>query len=60
MMSQPPKRATVSFEELAYSAMLQVQALVELLDDKDLLTQQELLERVKRLQAETAGKRRAR
>jgi hypothetical protein len=39
--------------------MLQVQALVELLDEEGLLARHEVLERVKRLQAETAGKRRA-
>jgi hypothetical protein len=37
--------------------MLQVQAMVELLDEKGLLTQHEVLGRVKRLRAETAGKR---
>jgi hypothetical protein len=57
-MNRPPKRATVSFEELAYSTMLQVQALVELLEEKGLLTRLEVLERVKRLQTEMAGKRR--
>jgi hypothetical protein len=56
-MSGPPKRATVSFEELAYSTMLQVQALVELLDEKGLLTRHVVLVRVKRLRAETAGQR---
>jgi len=44
-------RQTVSFEELAYSTMLQVQALVELLEEKGFLTQHEVLERVKQLQA---------
>lgn len=36
--------------------MLQVQALVELLEEKGLLTRHGVLERVKRLQAETAKK----
>jgi hypothetical protein len=37
--------------------MLQVQALVELLHEKGLLTKQEVLERVKKLQTETARRR---
>ena len=37
----------MSFEELAYSTMLQVQALVELLEEKGVLTQHEVLEQVK-------------
>jgi len=45
-------RQTVSFEELAYSNMLQVQALVELLEEKGLLTRREVLERVKQPLAE--------
>jgi hypothetical protein len=57
-MNGPPKRTTVSFEELTYSNMLQLQALVELLDEKGLLTQHDVLERVKRLRAEMAGSRR--
>ncbi len=40
--------------------MLQVQALVELLEEKGLLTRHEVLERVNQLRAEMAGKRRAR
>ncbi len=55
-MNGPPNRATVSFEELAYSTMLQVQAMVELLEEKGLLTQHEVLERVKQLQAEARRK----
>ena len=48
---------TVGFNELAYSTMLQVQALVELLEEKGLLTQREVLDRVKKLQAETQARR---
>jgi hypothetical protein len=44
---------TVSFEELAYSNMLTLNALVELLNEKGLLSKQEVLERVKQLQAQT-------
>ncbi len=52
-MSSEPNRRTVSFEELAYSNMLTLNALVELLDEKGVLKKQEVLERVKRLRAET-------
>ena len=51
-------RQTASFEELAYSTMFQVQALVELQEEKGLLSRHEVLERVKQLQAEMAGRRR--
>jgi hypothetical protein len=50
-------RATVSFEELAYSNMLIVQALVELLTEKGVLTQNEVTERVQRLKQETSTQR---
>ena len=46
-MASDRNRQTVSFEELAYSNMLQVQALVELLEEKGLLTRREVLERIK-------------
>jgi len=49
-----PKRQAVTHDEFAYSQMLQVQALVELLEEKGVLTQREVLERVKKLQAQTA------
>jgi len=55
-MAKELKRQTVTFEELAYSTMLQVQALVELLSEKGLLTKEEVLERVKKLQAQSAKK----
>lgn len=42
-------RRTVSFEELAYSNMLIVQALVELLAEKGLLNPSEITQRVKKL-----------
>jgi len=51
-VAKEPKRQTVTYEELAYSTMLQVQALVELLEEKGVLTQREVLERVERLQAQ--------
>src|SRR5271168_1032872 len=45
--------STASFEELAYSNMLIVQALVELLGEKGLLENAEVMERVKKLRRET-------
>jgi hypothetical protein len=53
-------RQTVTFEELAYSTMFQVQALVELLEEKGLLTRHEVLERVKRLQAQARVRKKPR
>jgi hypothetical protein len=47
----------VSFEELAYPNMLVVQALVELLAEKGVLSQQEVLGRVERLPRERGAKR---
>lgn len=46
-------RTTVSFEELVYSNSLMVEAVVEVLMDKGLVTRQELLERVKRIKEQT-------
>lgn len=46
-------RTTVSFEELAYSNMIVVEALVELLTEKGLLSRKEIKERVKKLKRET-------
>jgi hypothetical protein len=50
-------RQPVSFEELAYSNMLTLNALVELLTEKGLLSKQEVLEKVKQLQSQTQVKR---
>lgn len=47
------ERPTVSFDELAYSNMLVVQALVELLAEKSLLSSDEVRDRVQRLRRET-------
>lgn len=47
------ERKAVSFEELAYSNMMLVQALVDVLAEKGILTQEELIERVQRLKEET-------
>ena len=50
-------RQTVNFEELAYSNMLTLNALVELLDERGIPARPDVLERVKKLQAETRVKR---
>ena len=50
---------TVSLEELAYSNMLTLNALVELLNEKGLLSKQELLEKVNQLQAATQLKKKS-
>ena len=52
-MKEPPKRPTVTYEQLTYSNMLTLNALVELLAEKGVLSKPELLERVKKLQSET-------
>lgn len=54
-MAQNPNsgRPTVSFEELAYSNMLMVHALVELLAEKGIVSTAQVTERVKRLKEET-------
>ncbi len=51
------KRARATFEELAYSNMLTLNALVELLSEKGLVGKEEVSERVKKLQAETQARR---
>ena len=57
-MASERNSQTVSFEELAYSNMLTLNALVELLTEKGLLSKQEVLERVKQLQAQTQVRKR--
>lgn len=54
-MPQKPKagQVTASFEQIAYSNMLVVQALVELLVEKGALTNQELLDRIQKLKHQT-------
>ena len=59
-MASEPDRNTVSFQELAYSNMLTLNALVEVLVEKGLVGKDEILERVKQFQAQAktkAGKR---
>jgi len=53
-VKQKPPRQTVTFEQLSYSNMLTLNALVELLTEKGVLTKPEILERIKKLQSETA------
>jgi hypothetical protein len=52
-VKQKPPRQTVTFEQLSYSNMLTLNALVELLTEKGVLTKPEILERIKKLQSET-------
>ena len=56
-MASEGNRQTISFEELAYSNMLTLNALVELLTEKRLITKQGVLERVKQLQGQRQGKK---
>jgi len=46
-------RQAVTFQHLSYSNMLTINALVEVLTEKGVLTQAEILERIKNLQSET-------
>ena len=56
-MASERSRQTATFEELAYSNMLTLNALVDLLTEKGLLDKQEVLERVKRLQVQSQAKK---
>jgi hypothetical protein len=49
-MSNQDKRITVRVEELAYSNMMTLNSLIELLEEKGVVTKQEVLNRIKRLQ----------
>jgi len=46
-------RAAASFEEVALSNLVVVEALVELLVEKEVLNREEIVERVKKLRTET-------
>jgi len=48
-----PERMTVSFEELAYTNMVVVESLVELLTEKGLLSRAEIEARVRKVKSET-------
>jgi len=52
-VASTPNRQTVNLEELVCSNILTLNALVELLNEKALLSKEEVLERVKELQAQT-------
>lgn len=54
-MKEDPKtgRMTVSFEELAYSNMVVVEALVQLLTEKGVLTREEIAARVVQVKGQT-------
>ena len=52
-MSEQDKRVTVGVEELAYSNMMTLNALVELLEEKGVVSKQDVLDRIKRLQEQT-------
>ena len=52
-MSEQDQRVTVSVEELAYSNMMTLNALVELLEEKGIVSKREVLDRIKRLQEQT-------
>lgn len=56
-MASERNRQTVSFEELACSNMLTLNALVELLAEEGLLSKEEVLERVKQLQMQSPAKK---
>ena len=56
-MAAESNRPTVSFEEVALSNMLTLNALVELLDERGILTRQDVLDRVKKLRGEMTAKR---
>ena len=56
-MSQQRKRETVTAEEMTYSNMLTVNALVELLDERGILSKKDVLERIKALQASVQSNR---
>ncbi len=52
-MSHQEKQATVSVKEVAYSNMMTLNALVELLGEKGVVTKQEVSDRIKRFQERT-------
>ena len=49
-MNQQHKRETVTPEQMTYSNMLTVNALVELLDERGIIPKRDVLERIKELQ----------
>jgi hypothetical protein len=55
IVKEPPSRQAVTFEEITYSNMLTLNALVELLSEKGVLTKLEILQRVKKLPERDEG-----
>lgn len=55
-MASELDRQKVSFEELAYSNMFALNALVDLLDEKGVLQKREILDRVKQLRDEVQAR----
>ena len=55
-MSDQQQRATVSFQELALSYVLRLNALGGLLDERGVLAKLDVLERVKQLRAEMSAR----
>jgi hypothetical protein len=57
-LSDQQQRAKVSFQQLALSNMLTLNASVELLDERGILAKLDVLDRVKQRQAEMGAKQR--
>ena len=51
MAEKLDQKQTVSFKELLMSEVIQMEALINLLDKKGIISKQELLEEMKRVQA---------
>jgi hypothetical protein len=54
-MSERHKRETLTQEEMIYSNMLTLNALVELLDERGIIPKKDVLERIRSLQASIQG-----
>jgi hypothetical protein len=57
MMDKQHERQTVTAEEMVYSNMLAVNAIVELLDVRGILPKKDVLERIKLLQSPMENRR---
>jgi hypothetical protein len=51
MAEKLDQKQTVSFKELLMSEVIQLEALINLLDEKGIISKQELLDEMKRVQA---------
>jgi hypothetical protein len=56
-MSQQHKREVVTAEEMTYSNMLTVNALIELLDERGIIPKKDVLERINALQASVLSRK---